>query len=1335
MKQTNNAIKFLMAQYRAIFKNAYFKGLTSAVLLTAVLAVAGGAQAASYNSIDSVNAVEDELVKIDGTASTPDSASIQVESGDVLNKDLEFTIGSGSDFTFTASGTANTTVALDGNGHDITINGSRDSGTKQFYFGSSDADEKLQIKNLGTLTIQKNATVTVSAGSGGTTAGVDVYADTINVDNAIVNILQHTSGGNSTTGQNAILRGKTITVTGKDAVINLGSLYNDRSSGGRATLGWRSDAKLVNDVPVSNNAGSDISFSNGATLNLLGRTGTGATATAYNTEGSQVWGNSLTTNDSYVEVSGAGAQIQTHTNTFTNTNFHVANKAQLIIKPYEFRVLDADGGTNDDNVYSYINGTTTFDGGNLIVEGNLQAAGTVVINDSVNLTAGNAALNTADNAEDNELYNGVLTIGMGESFTTETDKAVDTQSTLKISSTKLNEFLKASNTNTEFKNAQGQTQTYVDKAGILSFGAGKVTLAFTDTTQVDMHQFNWVKTDMSTSGSSNAAVAGSIVYDNSLTGKETSGDYAGLPVGVTVTATDMRIARTLGTGASEITYEADRMTLGSDKGDSTVEKNWQGFESSAAGLGVKAIVAHDELNLVDGLGNDYTLQDTVTLERDFYTKDASGNYTTTATAPGLIKGDNLVIGGDSDSGTMTISGGAFVNEGQSLTISSGDLTVGAVANLDKAGTAVQGQGKDDHGDWTYYKNANPASLTWTGVFDIAGTAGTDDATISVKGASGATATLDLTGASVKWGSGSITLQGAVNTDNDPYRVSATDYFAVGGEGVLTITGNQFSDYLDIQTGDDTETATDLTISGGGVLLVEGAVTGAINFNKFSSTTSGAGTVYFNNGGRLVSTGELSLETGVATTVGGDPTTTSLDLGEGAIIAQGITINNRNPELDAADADLADDYVTVSGGALAVASRLATSNNEIKFNDASLVLDSNGFTRYGLSATEGGAVSAAKLTFSGDGSTFEVVTDDWTVGANGKLGDVDVIESGNVVIGADAGEYIRNNIGASLQIDNLSLAGTPTGASNLEVKDGGELTVNTIQAANTSLSVTGGTLTINGRELVAADFESESEPESLVDLGEEDGIAQAGIDLTGATINVSNQGHFVLGDTAANALVKFTPTATDTVDVVEVNEALDSANITLSNGSEFRLDFASGTASTINGGSGLTAEQAAMLKDKLGTFEGGSYVNVGQLALNMKYDKETLTAQWSDIKDFVQVESDVVNNDIKQLLVQGITSSDEISGHFGAVEADVVGQNTIRVNGNLGLHKAYDGYFASVVNANGQRSEVGLTLTTYSTVQLEGAGTVGTLEGQGTGSDSDVVFAEGEYYLVLELKSS
>ena len=47
MRNSNNAIKFLLAQYRAIFKRAYIKGLASAVLLTAGLA-AGQAQAVEF---------------------------------------------------------------------------------------------------------------------------------------------------------------------------------------------------------------------------------------------------------------------------------------------------------------------------------------------------------------------------------------------------------------------------------------------------------------------------------------------------------------------------------------------------------------------------------------------------------------------------------------------------------------------------------------------------------------------------------------------------------------------------------------------------------------------------------------------------------------------------------------------------------------------------------------------------------------------------------------------------------------------------------------------------------------------------------------------------------------------------------------------------------------------------------------------------------------------------------------------------------------------------------------------------------------------------------------
>ena len=954
MKQTNNAIKFLMAQYRAIFKNAYFKGLTSAVLLTAGLSVAGGAQAATtINRVDDLNQAlttdQTDQIVFDGDNYTlwitNDTASSS-DAPEIINGDMIIRKGTTDAIhKIYASGAADTALYTQSS-HDLLV---EKNTTMQVGDSSSQSATNSTWNNIS---VEKGATFNVIGGSGASSFATATNAVTI--DGATVNLQQQSGGGN------AVLRGSTIDVL-SDSVVNVGNIALESatlSSDNRAVLGWRAEQDGA-DGAITN--GSNISFAADSTLNLNSYV-SGSTSTT-----GQVWGNSLNMTSAFLNVKGtADSILNVHTTNLTNTQVVIDQGAELSITPLE---VAQKNGTSYTDYYKNINGTVNINGGTMVVNGAMTLArgGSVTIGDDVQLTA--TAKATQDTAAG--VDSGAIVIGFASGAVTSETLAGTTNPTLNISSKTLKDFVTATeNLQYTLTNAEGTESKVTDGAGkLVLFDGARVN--FTDTEQVEISDFKFGQT--STSGAAN--IWADLNYGDKLganTGTDSLGeDKEQLDGNIRMFASNMSIAKSLlsdpqnnDNSSEDIYFDADSLTVGSEK---SADGKWAGFDSTTSRIGVKGLKAKNDVTFIDGKGDTFYLQDTVTLERDFYTKDASGNYTTTATAPGLIKGDNLVIGGDSDSGTMTISGGAFVNEGQSLTISSGDLTVGAVANLDKAGTAVQGQGKDDHGDWTYYKNANPASLTWTGVFDIAGTAGTDDATISVKGASGATATLDLTGASVKWGSGSITLQGAVNTDNDPYRVSATDYFAVGGEGVLTITGNQFSDYLDIQTGDDTETATDLTISGGGVLLVEGAVTGAINFNKFSSTTSGAGTVYFNNGGRLVSTGELSLETGVATTVGGDPTTTSLDLGEGAIIAQGITINNRNPELDAADADLADDYVTVSGGALAVASRLATSNNEIKFNDASLVLDSNGFTRYGLSATEGGAVSAAKLTFSGDGS--------------------------------------------------------------------------------------------------------------------------------------------------------------------------------------------------------------------------------------------------------------------------------------------------------------------------------------------------------------------------------
>ena len=65
MKQTNNAIKFLMAQYRAIFNNAYFKGLATAALVTVAMS-AGQAHAAGTEFTSGDTYTSDSLAGITG---------------------------------------------------------------------------------------------------------------------------------------------------------------------------------------------------------------------------------------------------------------------------------------------------------------------------------------------------------------------------------------------------------------------------------------------------------------------------------------------------------------------------------------------------------------------------------------------------------------------------------------------------------------------------------------------------------------------------------------------------------------------------------------------------------------------------------------------------------------------------------------------------------------------------------------------------------------------------------------------------------------------------------------------------------------------------------------------------------------------------------------------------------------------------------------------------------------------------------------------------------------------------------------------------------------------
>ena len=66
MKQTNNAIKFLMAQYRAIFQNAYFKGLATAAVVTMGLAAGQAHAVAGPGAYAATVTTSETTITIDG---------------------------------------------------------------------------------------------------------------------------------------------------------------------------------------------------------------------------------------------------------------------------------------------------------------------------------------------------------------------------------------------------------------------------------------------------------------------------------------------------------------------------------------------------------------------------------------------------------------------------------------------------------------------------------------------------------------------------------------------------------------------------------------------------------------------------------------------------------------------------------------------------------------------------------------------------------------------------------------------------------------------------------------------------------------------------------------------------------------------------------------------------------------------------------------------------------------------------------------------------------------------------------------------------------------------
>ena len=1282
VKLSNNALNFLLAQYRAIFKRAYVKGLASAVLLTAGLA-AGQAQAAQGVLYDP-NLLPDsgETFTFDGVGSTADDkyTHLQIQSGsgswhgEVIITSGDATFGSAPNYI-----TGNNPTSISGTGT-LTIDIANDANY---------ATEGLVIAGNST-----------TAGSG--TVSIDI--GTIAVNNGTLNIEDEGAAGQS---GSVTVAANTITV-GSEGAGNKATAYltlvSTQNQG--VTLGRAADT-------TTDTVGSQISVLGGGVLTLQG------TST---TSGTQILGELL-------DIGTGGTLI---TNSGSNN----------VVKTSDFNV--------NDGAFHVISGSSvseTFQGETAQIAGNflIGAGAGWVVEETANKNAQNedfvpsATFESGANVQlggSLTLSGGTLTVASGAGLyatqaATGSDKAgtivvtkdsSDAAGTLQISSTDLKEFLTGKNANNEALTYDKIT-TDADGKYVLS-GSGEAVqgsimlsdtgiLELTDSARIDL------ATDLTFSGDGTNGRAGTIVVNK--------GTVKGQNLAVSKAIANVETSHKLG-------VEADALTLGIGSGS--------GAENKLSAFKISGAVVHKSLTLEanDGKGT-FTVDSDLTFKGDYYAKDDNGDDITSSPNPvGQIKGDNIVLSGTGALAPMAITGGAWENEGQSLTIKSGSLAITA-----GAGSQADESGNDTNGQWDYYKNGNPASLTWSGDFVFSGATAATDAAVTVSGASGADATLDLRDANITWGSGSITLSGALATGvDDPVQVSPDDYFERAGLGILRLDGDQVAEYFDMLNSDGEATETTLKVATGGLLLVDGSINGDVDVAKFNAGTATKGLITL-SGGNMFVTGSLSLVDGVDATGKADATAQGLKI-SGVLGADSITLTNKSTAITEAMQGTDQDVATVSGGTFAVASRLSSDNHTIAFSSgAGLILDTNGFLAQYDATTVGdsGTVDVERLVFNGaatggDKSKLDVQTGAWTIGSLTNLGDIDLQDGAELNVGPGYEEYVRTDVGASLTADNLGVSETST---TITIKEGGSAKFNTVQAAGASITVEdGSTFEITGI-VNSGDFDTngsvkDNAPDTLADIGDADVVkAQAGINLDGTNINV-NGGTFILGDTAARTLIAL-DASSGAADAVTIKTGLEGAVFKLTDGASLRLDFTKTEAdgdnpingiAGVNGGVALTAAQAKELKEELingGRLDQGSYINVGDLALGMEYDPKTMTADWDKIKDFVQIESDVTNDYHIQLLIKN--AQDGLTGQFGAVETS---KNTTTVEGSLGLHKAYadngtgEKFFASQV-VNGTRQAAGLTVTNNSTLSLYGEGTVGTLQGAGTGSDSVVQFKAGD----------
>ena len=263
MKQTNNAIKFLMAQYRAIYQSAYLKGLTSAIIVTASLA-APQAQAATTNLDQATSG---------GTITISQDSDVLELTTPITKDDLPFTVK-----ISTSKQAVNKVegVTVSANKATFEINGSKDTAFK--VAASVSAAASLTISTLdvkkGIVTVEANGAnaatlaasqINVGNGSQIIVAGTNnpSAASTIGDTSTKYNLEY---GSTISLGPSGAMLGQDVVSTGGKIVLNGGSYQTPTTSAQKIDFDVAATSSIT--LPNSGDTLGALNIASGSTIDI-----------------------------------------------------------------------------------------------------------------------------------------------------------------------------------------------------------------------------------------------------------------------------------------------------------------------------------------------------------------------------------------------------------------------------------------------------------------------------------------------------------------------------------------------------------------------------------------------------------------------------------------------------------------------------------------------------------------------------------------------------------------------------------------------------------------------------------------------------------------------------------------------------------------------------------------------------------------------------------------------------------------------------------------------------------------------------------------------------------